>query len=263
MGNQILTLDNTRMRWLFFVLALVWVTGCGNSEDSPTDPGGNNSFSHKKAPGTSAAELLASNAYSSLLIEVDYVQGYKPEQEALDNLKTFLQQRLYKPDGISITLDDEFPLTNDGFITATEAASLEDAHRDHFTTGDQLVVHLLVLDGRFEEENVLGIAYWNTSIALFSDLIEENSGGFGQPAEATVESTVLQHEMGHLLGLVDNGTPALTDHVDEPNGAHCTNDNCLMYYAVRNAGFISNLSGGSIPEIGEFCLEDLSNNGGK
>ena len=100
-------------------------------------------------------------------------------------------------------------------------------------------------------------------MALFEKVIRENTGRIGRPSATTVESTVLMHEFGHLLGLVDNGSPALQDHVDEEHGAHCTNENCLMYYAIQTTGFLTNLTGGTIPALDGNCLQDLKANGGK
>ena len=120
-----------------------------------------------------------------------------------------------------------------------------------------------MLDGEFENPNVLGFAYFNTSMALLGGTIENNSDGFNQPSKETVESAVLQHEFGHILGLVDNGTPAIQDHKDEANGAHCDEESCLMYYAVQTTNFMNNLTGGNIPELDAQCIQDLQANGGK
>ncbi len=46
-----------------------------------------------------------------------------------------------------------------------------------------------------------------------------------------VEQSTLIHEMGHALGLVNNGLTMQTPHQDTANGAHCSDENCVMYYA--------------------------------
>jgi hypothetical protein len=98
---------------------------------------------------------------------------------------------------------------------------------------------------------------------LLGGTIANNSGGFSQPSRETVETTVLQHEFGHILGLVGNGTPTVQDHQDEANGAHCDVDTCLMYFAVRTSDFVNNLMGGNVPELDSQCIQDLQANGGK
>ena len=85
----------------------------------------------------------------------------------------------------------------------------------------------------------------------------------GQPSRELVESSVIQYEIGHILGLVNTGTEMVEDHQDEENGHHCTDDDCLMYYAIESADMISNILGGSIPDLDEKCKQDLRANGGK
>jgi len=60
------------------------------------------------APNSPAANLvnaqdfLSSTKYNRLQIEVQFVYGYKPSPTSIENLKSFLQQRLNKPAGIDI-----------------------------------------------------------------------------------------------------------------------------------------------------------------
>ena len=109
---------------------------------------------------------------------------------------------------------------------------------------------------------MLGFAYNNTSIAIFGEKIRDHSGSISQPATATVEGVVLNHELGHLLGLVNSGSTMQTEHQDEPHGKHCDDPDCLMYYAVRTTDFIANLLG-DMPTLDANCLDDLAANGGR
>ena len=237
------------------------ILGCGSS-DNDTSNGGNN-FSSTLDVGESANDFLASESYTSLAIEIDYVEGYRPTQTALNRLSEFLEARLNKPGGISITVDDEIPSPGSSPYTAQEAFNLEKEHRNNYTEGNTIAAYFIVLDGEFEQENVLGFAYFNTSMALMGETIEQSSGGLNQPDRDIVETAVLEHEFGHILGLVDNGTPAIQDHVDEANGAHCDVESCLMYFAVRTSDFMNNLTGGNIPDLDAQCIQDLQANGGK
>ncbi len=249
---------------LFFgllIISAVTVFGCSNSGGS--NGGGDGAeFSHTESPGSSANDFLSSDNYTTLTIEVDYVEGFQPTQEALNNLRNFLQTRLNKTN-VSVSLDDEIPSPGNSPYSAQQAFDVEEEHRNTYTSGNSLAAYFIVLDGEFEQQNVLGFAYFNTSMALLGGTIEENSGGFNQPSRETVETTVLQHEFGHILGLVNNGTSMVQDHQDEQNGAHCDVDSCLMYFAVRTTDFTSNLMGGNVPELDAQCIEDLQANGGK
>lgn len=235
------------------------ITGCKSSGSG----NGGSEFSNTQDVGASANEFLSATNYTSLAIEVDYIEGFRPTQTALNNLRSFLESRLNKSGGVSISLDDEITSPGNSPYSAQEAFDLEKMHRDTFTEGNTLRAYFIILDGQFEQENVLGFAYFNTSMALLGGTIENNSGGFNQPSRETVETAVMQHEFGHILGLVDNGTPAIQDHVDEANGAHCDVENCLMYFAVRTSDFMNNLSGGNVPELDAQCIQDLQGNGGK
>ena len=249
---------------IFFGLIIIISTvlfGCSNGGSNSGNENGNE-FSSRLNVGESANDFLSGTSFNNLTIEIDYVEGFRPTQSALSNLRSFLQNRLNKA-SISISLDDEIPSPGNSPYTAQEAFDVEKEHRDTYTEGNAIAAYFLILDGQFEQENVLGFAYFNTSMALLGGTIANNSGGFSQPSRETVETTVLQHEFGHILGLVGNGTPTVQDHQDEANGAHCDVDTCLMYFAVRTSDFASNLMGGNVPELDSQCIQDLQANGGK
>lgn len=257
-------LKHTRLLKLLLTIPLIMVILLSCSDDNSSDMTGNSdSFSHTQGVGDSAGDLLAGDSYTELTIEIDYVDGYQPSQTAIDNLRSFLENRLNKPGGVSIILDDEIDSPGIDSVTVNDAYDLEKEHRDIFTSGNTLAAYFLYMDGSYESGNVLGAAYFNTSMVILKETIDSNTGGFGQPATSTVESSVLMHEFGHIMGLVDNGTPAVQDHVDEENGPHCTDDTCLMYWAIETTDLMGNLTGGSIPELDAQCLQDLQANGGK
>ncbi len=127
-----------------------------------------------------------------------------------------------------------------------------------------MAVNILYTNGQYTgSANTLGIAYRNTSIALFGKTIHDNSGGVGQTSRTKLEATVLEHEIGHLLGLVDLGSSMQVDHKDSSNGNHCNNKNCLMYYASETTDILGFIITGSIPQLDTNCKADLKANGGK
>ncbi|MCH8545565.1 MAG: hypothetical protein LAT54_02430 [Cryomorphaceae bacterium] len=91
--------------------------------------------------------------------------------------------------------------------------------------------------------------------------IANNSGGLSRPSREKIETTIMHHELGHLLGLVDVGTPMVDNHKGEE--AHCNNSNCLMYHSVETVEFLSVLLSQPVPTLDDKCLADLRNNGGK
>lgn len=249
------------------IAALLWGSaGCSEAERDPLapPPGGGEPYDHGLAPGASAEHLLTAADYDRLVLQVQYLAGHRPSDEGLQRLEDFLEARLDKPSGIAIQLDPPLPVQPKATYTSAEIRALEQTHRTVFTEGTTLGAYLLLLDGEFSEAaNVLGLAYNNTSMALFQEKIEANTGGLTQPAKSTVEATVASHEIGHLLGLVDNGSPMQAEHRDEANGHHCDDQQCLMYYAVRTTDFLGSLTGGTVPSLDPNCLADLRANGGK
>ena len=71
-------------------------------------------------------------------------------------------------------------------------------------------------------------------MALFSDSIDEADGPFGRPSVEDVENSVLVHEVGHLLGLVNLVYQSPVDHEDHHPG-HSNNDESVMYWAIESA----------------------------
>ena len=245
-------------------LCVALAAACSDGGTGPNGGGGGvDDYDHDRAPGASARDLLTADAFDSLLVQVQYVQGFAPTAAGLQYLEDFLEARLNKPGGVTIQIGVPLPSPGRATHTTAQVRAMQDQYRSAYTEGRKLALHLLYLDGEFDgAPNVLGIAYGNTSMAIFAETIAGNTGGLGQPSFATVEGTVAQHEVGHLLGLVDNGTPMQSEHRDEGNGNHCDDPDCLMHFAVRTTDFIQNLLNG-MPTLDPDCLADLAANGGK
>jgi hypothetical protein len=245
-------------------------SGTGTDPDPDPDPNPNpdptEEFDSRVAPGDSAASFLQGDQYASLQIEIDYMEGYEPTEQGLNSLTAFLESRLNK-DNISYTTT-QIAARGEAPYTSENIVAIEEEERDNYTEGgsNTLHVYFLILDGEFEQSNVLGVAYYNTSMALFGQTIEEISGSLTGPSRAQIEGTVLRHEMGHNMGLVGNGSPhpeGQTSHqTDASQGAHCTTDGCLMIPAVRTGDIFQNFSG-EVPDLGTLCIEDLQANGGR
>ena len=241
------------MRIFVFILGYFFLNSC-----SFISKPSHSSYPHFDKVGTSAIDLLTNNRFSSLTLEIDFVTGTKPSNQALDSLTSFLGEYLNKPNGISIILDDEIPSPERSDFQLQHIKKLEKKYRDEYSTASNLAVYLLVLDGAYKKDDLDGLAYLNTSIVLFGEVIKSNYGGLGQPTIATAESAVLMHEFGHLLGLVGKGTPSQSDHLEVGKGAHCSTQGCLMASTIQTSDGNWNLSGGIIPKLDSLCFQDLS-----
>lgn len=249
----------TTMKQLFALALLGFLfSGCEKTKEiiDAIDP---NSL-HNRSVGSSANELLSNSKYKALLVEIQYMPGFAPDAGAVSHLQNFLSTHLNKPDGVSI-VTKEIPAATKESLTADEVHAIEKANRSAFSADNQIAVYVLYTNGDYAENKVLGVAYRNTSVALFGKKIRTNSGGVGQPSRTKLEATVLEHEMGHLLGLVDVGSPMQTPH--KANGNHCSNQSCLMYYAAETTDMLGFLVTGNIPGLDAHCISDTRANGGK
>lgn len=253
----------------FFALILLFTMGLSACEDdgdnngSPSNDNNDNKEINKKGTGESAEALLNGDPYSKILVEIQYMEGYQPTDEALDSLRSFLKRYLNKPDGITFQKNAIAQVQQNQF-TADDIRNIEDSSRSVYTKDDQIGLYFLFLNGAFEQNNgVVGLAYWNTSMAIFEEKIQEISGGTLEPDQSTVEAAVINHEIGHNLGLVDNGTPMQENHIDDGNGKHCDVEDCLMYYSIETEEVVDNILDNNFPTLDDQCRDDLKANGGK
>ena len=212
--------------------------------------------------GASADDLLASSKYTAVKIEVQYMTGFQPDAGALNHMQSVLSGLVNKPSGISI-VTREIPASSNTVLSVNDVIEIEKNNRTAFTSGSELAIYVLYTNGNYTENNVLGVAYRNTSVVLFGKKIQDNSGGIGQPSRTKLVATVADHEIGHLLGLVDIGSPMQTNHKDVAHGNHCNNTSCIMYYASETSDILGFLITGNIPSFDANCLADLHANGGQ
>ena len=187
--------------------------------------------------------------------------GYEPDMNAYHHLWDKLNIYLNKLD-ISI-ISGEIPAASSTALSIDQVKAIEEQNRTVYNTDTLIGVYLLYTNGNFTDDKVLGAAYKNTSMVVFGKKIHDNSGGLGQANRTKLEATVLEHEFGHLLGLVDIGSPMQTNHKDAAHGNHCNNTNCLMYYAAETTDILGYLITGNIPPFDANCIADMKANGGK
>lgn len=249
----------------FLILLCSVITSCGDDDSTSATSEGDESTSNKQPLGTSASELLAPEIFSSLRVEVAYPEGFRPTQESLDLLVPFLQERLNKPDGITI-VESLIETNQEAPYDINEIVAIEDATRTVFNNGDEIGVWLFFSDGNSSGDSgnsvILGSAYRNTSMVIYQKTFLELEGNSALAIDlALLETTTIRHEFGHLFGLVNVGTPLTSNHEDDENPRHCNVEECLMFFqAVTNSFNTINMS--DIPDFDPLCIADLQANGG-
>ena len=123
--------------------------------------------------------------------------------------------------------------------------------------GDEFVIHILYLNGEFEDNNnALGIAYKGSSFAMFQEKIEDAAFLFISAQD--IEKAVLVHEYGHLLGLVNMGYTSPHDHEDPDHPHHSNNEESVMYWAIESQDFYNQLDGEPPNNFDSYDLDDLN-----
>ena len=215
-----------------------------------------------RSVGASAKEFLSAGTYSSVNVQLQFMPGFAPDAAALTNLTNFLNSHLNKPGGITF---NQTPIAASGksVFTIEEIDALEKANRSQFTNGNVLSVYVVYVDAPFSTANILGAAYRNTSLVVFGPTVTNNSGRVNQTTRTKLETTLLNHEFGHLLGLTNLGSPMVTAHEDGAHMSHCNNSSCLMYFSTQTSMMGGVLLSGPVPVLDANCKADLTANGGK
>ena len=246
---------------LWFFLIVVVAMGCQKQSVNDSDDEINFSF-HERNFGASADELMRADKYTSLIIEVQYMEGFKPDEQALANFKIFLQQHLHKPGGIFMVVK-QIKAIDDTILSRKQVNQLRKANRTVYTKKNRFAMYILYTNGDFYNNHVLGQAFRNTSIVIYGKTVQKYAHVFSFPTQTTIETTLLLHEMGHLLGLVNEGSPMNHDHADSTYEAHCSNSNCIMYWNMSLKPEMGPYRPRTIPEFDSACLADLKANGGR
>ncbi|MBU0553278.1 hypothetical protein KKB55_10000 [Myxococcota bacterium] len=227
------------------------------------------------APAEAQADRMAAlhqpSPYSRLILEIDAVPGLTPSNAVQAQIGEALAGLLDKPDGISFVEDEALPAVGADHAWTDEALfALAEAHYNLVAETGAVKIHVMVLDGHSAEDSaegqVLGLAWSNTHLVLFADVLRAQCmtpGGIAiTPLCEEAERAVWLHELGHIVGLVNRGAPPTRDHVDPDHDAHCDNPDCVMYWAYERQGVFELLkqrrAGAPPTTFDEACRADLA-----
>lgn len=204
-------------------------------------------------PGQRAPDYLRPQPYTSILVELDFVDGSEPEASAVSLLRQRFESVTGKPVEVVRTGGVEGKGASHRY-TIAEIRDLEEQHRSQHSAGSRAVLYVLYLDGGYVEDTndakTLGVTYRGSAIAMFKANLrfasKANALDLGKPTLEAVEKSVLVHELGHALGLVNKGTPMMTPREDRDHPGHSSNKDSVMYWAVET-NFIGSILGQNPP----------------
>lgn len=235
------------------------------TREAPTTADGSGDAGDASASGTAAAggpvddegaigtagDGLLSASTPRVVVEVDR----SPAASVAIDPRAVVAEELREHGGKqSVRAAGDSRVPGQDVYTARDLRSITAAARSVRSTGDEAAVYVLVLEGRYENERVTGVAFQATSFAIFPDQI----GGalLGLQREA-FERAVTVHELGHLFGLV-NLTGHGAFHEDPEHPGHAESEDSVMYWAVEDISIANLFRGGPPTEFDAADREEMA-----
>lgn len=251
------------LRITLFTL-VVLVSGCTTDDSGP--------WGAERDGGTPprVERYIRSDTDTRLVIELDAVPGAEPRASVEADLVARLSALLDKPGGIEIVHGDALASRGaDHAWTVEELQALGDASFADDSPPGTITMHVMWVDGHDAGDTgagaTLGLAWGNTHIAMYHDTIEAHCAGplLSEQVCATSQLLVWLHEIGHTIGLVDNGLAMSVDHRDPDHNAHDASDQCIMYWAYEGQSGVDVIrdrltGGGSMIDFDANCLADIA-----
>ncbi|MCS5533845.1 MAG: hypothetical protein NZ736_06275 [Candidatus Poseidoniaceae archaeon] len=206
----------------------------------------------KGIPGGLTMACLT-DSHDKMILEIDYEAGYKPETSSTDLLKQRIGEVCSFSKGISLEFT-ETDFADVGTWSADDVREQGWANKgDDPTNGKTLRWQLIFPAETNDDDNVLGVAVDASTIAIFGDSVDDAAGFLNRPSAEDVENSVIVHEAGHLLGLVNLVYTSPVDHEASDKPGHSNNEDSVMYWAIESVT-VANFISGDLPN--EFDQDD-------
>lgn len=263
---------------IYAVLGIALATSaCGGA------PGGASDGAGSELSQAATQNVAALFSASQLIVQVAYEPGAEPFVNNMpsgrplwaitqDNLAALFSRRAHVP-ALQVPTDltqmTAMAAQGRGDWTISDVLNLAAVHQAGASTAQAgrffvAFVRGFYAEGGSRQSNVLGIQVTGTTtIAIFKDAIRAASGNPSGTIARYMEQATVIHELGHAIGLVNNGVPARSGHHDSAHGSHCANDNCVMNWensgSVDFAAYIEGaIATGSTVMFDDHCLDDVA-----
>ena len=260
-----------KFRILIILLTIGLLLNCSKDSDD-TSNGGIDKSANLLATGASANDILSNTKFTTLLIEAAYVDGFRPTMETMNNFEIYLRNRTFKQN-IQVVYR-QLPSPNEETLTLPEISDLESENRTEYNDGETLAIYIYFADAPSDSDDegivTLGAVYRNTSMVIHESVVRQLANQSSLITVTDVETSTLNHEFGHLFGLVDLGSEMVNNHEDPDAENHCNVAGCLMRGELQFGGGMMGVlekskisKGAAVPTLDPECILDLQNNGGR
>lgn len=235
---------------LLLVLLIAFTVSCSKStsDSDNEDTSKVDKAANLLATGDSANDILSNDNFDKILIEIAYVTGFKPTASAMTQFTDYLKEHTFKDEIELIYKELSSPVEDE--LTLQEIADLETKNRTIYNSGSTLAIYIYFADAPAEGDDIedglvtLGAVYRNTSMIIHEVTVKDLSSRSILINDADVETTTLNHEFGHLFGLVDLGSDMVNDHESQSENSdgelagdnHCNQNGCLMRAELQFGG---------------------------
>ena len=200
-------------------------------------------------PIGSAGRTLLSPDVARAVVEVDRSAGAQLRVDP----RRIVAEQLGEHGGKSVTVAGDGRVPAQDVYSADDLRALTRRHRDRRSSAQRVAVYVLVLEGRYTDERVTGLAFGATAFVLFPDQMGGAPLGVNRDA---YETAVVVHELGHLFGLV-NLTGQGAFHEDPEHPGHARSDGSVMYWAVEDVSIANVFRGGPPREFDDDDLREM------
>jgi hypothetical protein len=231
----------------------------GHGTPGQTNPGtvpSGSAYADDAGVGAMARTYLRRSPATSMIVEIDWVKGRSPSQTSLDHLAAVLRRELDKPGGVTVERGNEISAGKSQWSLA-DLAALERANRSRHSGSGRATMWMGFVDGTFApNENALAVAFSASATAIFRDRIDAATSSL--VLEPEIERSVVVHEAGHLLALVNIGYRSTYAHEDPQHPNHSNNPESVMYWAVEDISVRNLLRGGPPDDFDQADRADLA-----
>ena len=231
------------LKKLLLIALITCFVSCSKSSPNPVDETVIPEADKKAnllATGDSANDILSNENFDKMLIEIAYVTGFRPTASAMTQFTDYLKEHTFKTDIQIIYKELSSPVEDE--LTLQEIADLETKNRTAYNSDGTLAIYIYFADAPAEGDDLdgglvtLGAVYRNTSMIIHEVTIKKLASKSSSISDSDVETTTLNHEFGHLFGLVNLGTDMVNDHESQSENSegalvsnnHCNQNGCLM-----------------------------------